>query len=268
MIIASSLLITVLATWLAAVAVTAVPVDIYAGSFTDIAGTPLAGYQVRHEETGAMHVTDRHGYLHLDLPVGLNVTFTILESVSFVEVQTATQTVPPSGLVGAFNEIVFQVPGKIMYDVLNLVLPHKRNFSQCQVVATVCNYKKSWSNCPQGYPGVVASLWPPQQQYTYYFGVWGKLSNETNPLPNKLTATSWDGGVFFMNIPMDRGQTDYEITAAYGRAPFTRTYVKCLKPGRLINAAPNQGPRALMPLGSFNRHDALPPVPPRELRKC
>jgi hypothetical protein len=231
------------------------PVDVYAGDFIDLEGHPLKGFTVLYEETQTNYTTDDQGYLHLDLPVGVNCTFTLLGQKDYAETQTATAVVPPQGFTGKFNEIVLQVPDTPTFDLLNLVVPHKRNFSQCQVVVTVTNYNKSWYNCPQGFPGVVAEINPPNNEYLYYFGTWGSLSNKTSPLPNKLTSLSWDGGVFFMNIDMD-WQTDYTITAHGGQngvppVPFTPTIVKCLKRGRLINAAPNQGPRAQAPLTSL-----------------
>jgi len=223
------------------------PVDVYAGDFMDIENKPLAGFTVLYEETQTNYTLDDKGYLHLDLPVGTNCTFTLLEQKNYAETQTGTATVPTEGFSGRFNEIVLQVPNKETYALLDLVLPHKRNFSQCQVVVTVCNFQKSFYNCPQGFPGVKASISPPLNQFLYFFGTWGFLSNITNPLPNDLTSTSWDGGVFFMNVDMDVTH-EFVVSAEFGDVPFTKTRIKCLKRGRLVNAAPNQGPRAQKPL--------------------
>jgi len=228
----------------------AVPVEIYAGDFIDLTGKPLAGHTIIHEETQKQYTLNATGQVTLDFPVGTNITLTVLGGKHYKDTQTATVTVPPQGFIGKFNEIVLQTPDIPTYDLLNLVVPHTRNFSQCQVVVTVCNYQKSWYNCPQGFPGVKAALNPPYNEYTFFFGTWGKLSNKTNPLPNKLTGTSWDGGVFFQNIPMDFVQ-DFTVHASFGNVPFSETRIKCLVPGRLINAAPNQGPRAQAPLTSL-----------------
>lgn len=243
----ASLLLCVIAASFSLSFINAAPVDIYAGDFIDLSGKPLAGYTVTLEETQQQYTLDSTGRLSLDLPVGFNCTFTVHGGKDYRDTQSATATVPAQGFTGRFNEIVLQVPDAATYDLLNLVVPHKRNFSQCQVVVTACNYQKSWYDCPQGFPGVVATLHPPLNEDTFYFGTWGFISNKTNPLPNKLTSSSWDGGVFFINIPMDTVK-DFVVTAEYGDAPFSATRIKCLVPGRLINAAPNQGPRAQAPL--------------------
>src|SRR3989338_6710940 len=135
----------------------AVPVDIYAGDFLHMGDKPLAGYTIVWEETGTSYTLDSNGAITLDIPVGSNVTFTLQGDDKYVETQTATSTVPPQGFSGKFNEIVIQSPSIDTFDLLNFVVPHKRNFSQCQVVVTVTSYNKSWYNCPQGWPCVVAT---------------------------------------------------------------------------------------------------------------
>lgn len=231
--------------------VTAAPVDIYAGDFIDLWSKPLAGYTVLFEENGTSYTLDSRGRLSLDIPVGTNVTFTVVGDSKYLETQSATSTVPPQGLTGQMGEIILQVPDMITFDLLNIVVPHKHNLSQCQIVVTVCNYMKSANDCPQGFPGVRTFLNPPNNQDIFFFGTWGSLSNSTNPLPNKLTSTSWDGGVLFSNIPFYPGQ-EFTVSAQYGNVPFTNTRLKCLRAGkRLINGAPNQGPRAQAPLTSL-----------------
>jgi hypothetical protein len=232
----------------AAAVSSAARVDVVAGSFTDMEGTPLSGFTLLHEETQRQYTLDARGRLSLDLPVGSNVTLTVLKQKGYTETQSATVTVPRNGLFGLYNEMVLQVPSDFVYDVFNLVVPGKRNFSQCQVVATVCNYRKTYTDLPQGWPGVVARITPALNEYTFYFGTWGPFSNDTNPLPNNLTSTSWDGGVLFSNVQNMTENQDFVVSAHFGATPFSRARVRCIKPGRLINAAPNQGPRAQAPI--------------------
>lgn len=76
----------------------------------------------------------------------------------------------------------------------------------------------------------------------YYFGM--TPSHGTDPLPNNRTTTSPDGGVAFPAIPVDPN-TDVIISGRYKDYAFTTATVRCLRSGQFINAAPNQGPRAL-----------------------
>lgn len=235
---------------LSACSVLAAPVSVYAGSFTSFIKTPIRRHPVRLEETGVMYHTDDSGYIRdLDLPVGMNATFTLQEGNGFKATQSGTVTVPASGLNTPSTLVALQVPSDIVFDLLNAVLPHKRNFSQCQLVTTCTNFGvTAFAGFPQGWQGVEVSLHPPLSTLpTYYFGTWGIFSNDTNPLPNNLTSLSWDGGVYFMNVDAPVG-TEFVITAKYGSTPFSTARVKCLQPGRLVNAAPNQGPRALQPI--------------------
>lgn len=259
-IVSAALLLLQLVAFGALTAISAAPVSLYAGSFTDFNGKPITFHPVRHEETGAIYKTDAKGFVRrIDLPVGSNVTFTLLSGSGFKETQTGTVTVPPGGFAEDSNMLILQAPSDVVFDVLNFVLPHKRNFSQCQIVTTVTNYGvTAFVGFPQGWPGVKAHLHPPlSTEPTFYFGTWAPFSNDTNPLPNNLTSLSWDGGVYFMNVNAPVG-TEFLITASYGEIPFSTARAKCLQPGRLVNVAPNQGPKALSPIGDGTKEAAIP----------
>eukprot|EP00756_Hemistasia_phaeocysticola_P062106 Hpha_TRINITY_DN5531_c0_g1::TRINITY_DN5531_c0_g1_i1::g.93831::m.93831 len=234
---------------LAGVGVEGEPVDVYAGDFIAMDTHPLRGFRITHEETGKGYVTDDTGYLHLDFPAGTNLTFTLEEQSFYKATQTATVTVPVGGLTGHLKEIVLQVPDDPTFVALEVFLPHRlaRNWSQCLLVVTVCNFNTTWTDIPQGYEGVTASLHPPGSEFPpYYFGTWGSISNKTDPLPNSRMNTSWDGGVLWQNI--DPSVEDYTVTAHFKDVPFSTSRIRCIRPGILINAAPNMGPRAQKPI--------------------
>jgi len=110
---------------------------------------------------------------------------------------------------------------------------------------TVCNYNKSIGDIPQGLPGASVSIEPKaSSSLIYYFGT--MLSNITNPLPNNLNSTSWDGGVLLENIPVNQNQL-LTIRASKPGFEFSETLAACIWPGVFINGAPNQGPRVMNP---------------------
>jgi hypothetical protein len=204
---------------------------------------PLVGASMMWIENGTTHLTDENGVVVLDAPAGSNVTINFPGDEKYTPTQSVTVIVPSGGLTTVMDQLVMQVPTHFLYDMFSLVTPGKKNTSStCQLVVTVCNVNKTIYDHAQGLPGTVAVLTPAVESKEFYFGTWGKLSNDTNPLPNNLTSTSFDGGVLFENIPPSSDQW-YEVTAHHEGYVFTTTRFRCLQPG-FVNAAPNQGPRA------------------------
>jgi hypothetical protein len=221
---------------------TAAPVKVIAADYVDMAKR-LSNASVTWLEQGTILLTDANGEIMFDAPVGSNVTLELAETEEFVSLQTPTATVPAEGFVGSLGEIVLQAPSKLMFDLFWIVTPGKKDPTKCQVVVTVCNVNKTSFSPAQGLPGTVAHLAPPLQAETFYFGTWGNWSNATNPLPNHLNSTSYDGGVMFTNLPVDPA-TWYVVTATHPGFEFSRTVFRCTKAG-FINGAPNQGPRII-----------------------
>jgi hypothetical protein len=218
----------------------AVPVQVV--SLDYISGKPLAGKILQWLENGTNFTTDANGMVTLDADVGTNITIDFAGDEEYHQVQSVTVTVPPEGLTTEYTQIVMQTPSNLMFDLFFFVTPGSKNHTACQVVVTVCNVNKTVHDHAQGLPGTVAVLTPANQQKTFYFGTWGKLSNETNPLPNNLTSTSFDGGVLFEDLPIS--DEWYVVTAYHEGYTFSSSTFRCTKPGLFVNGAPNQGPRA------------------------
>lgn len=224
-------------------AVTAAPVKVIAADYIDMAKR-LVNASVVWQEQGETFFTDADGEITFDAPVGSNVTLFLAATAEYVAVQTPTATVRSADAFdGALGEIVLQVPTKLMFDIFWLVTPGKKDPTKCQVVVTVCNVNKTAFDPSQGLPGTVAHLNPANQAETFYFGTWGRFSNATNPLPNDLNSTSYDGGVMFTNIPVDPSVW-YVVTATYPGVQYSETVFRCTEAG-FINGAPNQGPRII-----------------------
>lgn len=219
------------------------PVNIWVVDFSQL--KPLVGHKITILETGDNYTVDTDGYARLDLPVGTNITVLAHSYPWYQSTQSATVSVPPGGLATKMTEIVLQVPSSITYDLFQWVSPGKKDPTACQVVVTVCNVNKTIYDFPQGLPGAVASLRPAALTRTFYFGTWGRVSNDTNPFPNNLTSCSWDGGVLFENVKVNP-RVEYVVTAQRRGFRFSKTRIRCLRPGQFINAAPNQGPRAVL----------------------
>ena len=236
------------------------PVEVYAGSFISIIKTPLTNHPVEvyintfNQSEAQLMSTDDQGWLRLAaVPVGAKIFFNLLDHNDFHQTMTAVAVVPPEGLVGLYNRVILQVPSHFIYDLFEFLVPGPVNKTKCQIVATITNLNRTYTNCPQGWPGVVATITPrvDDEVHPFYFGTWGKYSNETNPLPNNLTSTSWDGGVIYRNVAVNPSQ-DITLGATFQNFNFTTTTVRCLAPGMFVNAAPNQGPRALEPLNGYS----------------
>lgn len=236
-------------------AATTALVEVYAGDFISMESHPLANHPLKvyintFDDNAAQQMnTDSQGFLRIQVDIGAKIFVTSVAANDFHETTTSIVTVPPQGLNGLFGRIVLQVPSNLIYDLFKLLIGRPSPSNMCQVVVTITQYNKTYTDDPQGFPGVVATIDPAGDAVgparPYYFNT--MLNNKTNPLPNNLTATSFDGGVVFPAIPVGPG-SDIIISGQYKDVPFTTSTIRCLRPGQFINAAPNQGPKATRPL--------------------
>ena len=231
------------------------PVEVFAGNFIGMAKDPLAHHPVRvyidtYDDSKAVTMkTDAGGFMQLSLAVGSKVFMTAYPGNNYHETTTAVATVPPEGLTGLYGRIVFQVPTDLIYALFSNLIGRKMPVNTCPVVVTITQYNTTYDVAPQGWEGVEATILPASAAVgdarPYYFGM--TPSHGTDPLPNNRTTTSPDGGVVFPAIPLNPDE-DVIIGAKYKDYPFSTATVRCLRPGQFINAAPNQGPKALKKL--------------------
>jgi selenocysteine lyase/cysteine desulfurase len=187
--------------------------------------------------------TDKNGYFSFMAAVGESITLQ-LDHAWYTTTQTGTVVVPPEGLVGTQNEMTFQVTMTLVYDLLELIIPVKPNPALCQFCVTVCAYNKTLWDDPQGEANTSVTISPPVPGSSiFYFGV--DASNHTNPFQRGLNATSLDGGVLVLNVPVS--DQAYVITAHKAGKAFSSTTMRCAGPGRFVNGAPPHSPRATTP---------------------
>eukprot|EP00049_Salpingoeca_infusionum_P008260 m.134735 g.134735 ORF g.134735 m.134735 type:complete len:283 (+) comp13963_c0_seq1:360-1208(+) len=225
---------------------TTAPVKVLVVDYLD-ATHAIVGATVTWLEQNVNFTVPANGTIEFQAPVGANVTMNMpavmVGQKGYHQVQSTTVVVPLEGLTKELDMIVLQCPSEFIYKMFSTVTPHKKDENKCQLVVTVCAQGKGIFSHPQGLPNTTTHLSPANEEYTYYFGTWGKYSNATNPLPNNLNSTSWDGGVLFMNIPVS--ETDwYTVSAHHAGFTFSQSHFRCSQPGLFINGAPNQGPRA------------------------
>ena len=220
------------------------PVDVYVCPFDACGSKGLANHPVFIIEANSTYTTNGAGMLYLEVPVFGNITLVSLAGNGYHRTQASTVQVPPVGLVTTLTQLVVQVPSDVIYDLFFAVTPGHKSEAKCQIVVTVCNVNVTIKSMPQGLLGSTVALDPPLDSKIFYFGTWGKFSNDTNPLPNDLNSTSWDGGVLIENVPVNV-RSPYVITAQHPGYIFSSTTFWCLAAGTFINAGPNMGPRAV-----------------------
>ncbi|KAJ9443502.1 hypothetical protein DIPPA_10834 [Diplonema papillatum] len=227
---------------LAAAAVLAEPVTVLVVDFVDSAGKSMEGHPVLLLELNRTYAVGAGNRFTAEFSVGTNLTFRAETTLGHHETQGPTVTVPAGGLTGEHDMYVLQVPTRSVYDLFWEVTPGEKSKEKCIFVVTVCDGNKTVYDAQQGLPGSAVQLSPPDFSELFYFGVIPG-TNDTDPLPNGRTTTSYDGGVIVENVPVDAAG-EYVVTASHPQYTFTQSRLRCLKPGSFVNAAPNQGPRA------------------------
>ncbi|WP_233590517.1 carboxypeptidase regulatory-like domain-containing protein [Legionella qingyii] len=178
-------------------------------------------------------------------PVGEPITLVFEKSGSFwtgyKTIQTATLIVPPEGINDAnfLKNISFQVPSNMAYRFLSFAMGEIEDPQACQIAATVTPPNTTMDDIPQGVEGVTVTLSPKVDVRTFYFGIF-PIVHKTNPFVKKLTSTSLDGGVAFINVPPG----DYIMEAKKDNILFSKVAIKARK-GMIVNASPPQGPTML-----------------------
>lgn len=217
----------------------------FARSF--ISGSPICGAVITSLENNALQLyTDKEGkFGPFSWPVGTPMTLVLEKTGSFWSgyktTQTATLMVPPEGFnhPDLFKNVSFQVPSNMAYRFLSFAMGKKEQKEHCQIAATITPPSVTMRDIPQGVEGVTVSLSACPSHEPFYFGVF-PLVHKTNPFVRKLTATSLDGGVAFLNVPPG----DYELKAYKEGVVFTTISIRARK-GIVVNASPPYGAVAI-----------------------
>ena len=238
-------MVLVLVMWLVQVVVgVEAPVKVLAVDYVSL--KPQVEAKITVFETGKAakaYGVDKSGVVVFNATVG-NTLYVTASSPDHHLTQSMLLTIPPEGLTSPLDFVAMQMPSDLIYDLFFAVTPGEKDRSKCMVVVTACAPGKTIYDSAQGLPGSVVDMDPPGYTTRFYFGTWGPISNETNPLPNHLNGTSFDGGVLFENVDVDPDRV-YSITASHPGYEYSTAEFVCRDEGRFVNGAPNQGPRAV-----------------------
>ena len=173
-------------------------------------------------------VSDSKGFFSLSgLKVGSELTL-LLAHKDFPPQQTGTLTIPAGGA----KRFSFQAVSHFTYKALAAIAGVKPVDTNCQIATTVTAYGKSvYTSGAHGEEGATVTITPalPQKHGPIYF------NSQVLPEP-KLTQTSDDGGVIFLNVPPGT----YTLTAQKKGVTFRPVKIKC-RAGWLANASPPWG---------------------------
>lgn len=197
-----------------------VPVVVWAKNYRFSERTrPIAHAMIVDLETGDSWQTDRNGYANFRAEPGRKLSLRFSKE-EFPSVQTATVTVPETGLAGEDEEITFQVPAMRLYKALRFLTRHP-NPGTHHIVTTVSAEGANLHD-DRGEEGVIVSLHSECGQVYHPSFYLGEIAGKTEwPLsalvgrfsdrmpkniiaPFKRGETSKDAAVFFRNIPLGR----------------------------------------------------------------
>jgi hypothetical protein len=190
----------------------------------------IAGADVSLLELPDRHVTtgsDGH-FAFEGLEEGSEVTV-VLSHPDYHPIQTGTFRLGPEGIARVtFQAVTYDIYGALA--ALLAVTPDEEN--RCQMVTTVTRVGRSiYDPGAHGEEGVTVSLDPPLPAEH------GPIYFNSSVLPDRrLTETSDDGGVLFIQVPPG----EYVWTAHKPGAVFSRVKMKC-RAGLLVNASPPRG---------------------------
>ena len=193
-------------------------------------------------ETGEVLQTDNNGAFAIKYPVGKPITF-LFEKSGYATMQSGTFVVPKNGFTGPFDNITFQVPSSIVFNILKHTVGGKEDVNSCHVASTVTSFHKTLSDIPQGEEGAIVELTPKVDEKPFYFDIFerGPLKGKTYPFATGLKATSKDGGIAFFNLPPS--DKPYRLRAIKNGVIFSEASFTCRK-GAFINISPPKGPSA------------------------
>ncbi len=204
-------------------------------------------------ETGKVYKTNSNGQFSFCQPIGSQITLT-LSKKGFHEVQTATYRVLDIGFQGPHNEITFQVPGTLTYQLMKFIISTLRQVTldpkKCTLVTTIASYNKTLADNLQGESDATLTLENKNNMAMalltnkpYYFGIinFSFLKGKTNIFTPNLTKTSLDGGVLVYNLNPQSEDDLYTLSAVKAGKKFTSANIWC-RAGALINVSPPHGP--------------------------
>lgn len=180
------------------------------------------------------------------LPRGVELSF-LLEKPGFATTRTAV-----FALDGDVEQITFQVPSDAVYDLLAGIVELQPDPSKCQIATTVTRRGHSLydGSGTHGEPGATVSIAPTAgvADGPIYFNL---VKYDTIFPDRKLTETSHDGGVLFLDVTPGR----YTLSASKDGAVIASRQLDC-RAGVLANASPPWGLQVLS--------GGLPPKKPGE----
>lgn len=172
-----------------------------------------------------------------DLPSGSDVTF-LLRHPEIVETQTGTFRLGTDPL----ERVAFQAPDRKTFNVMVALVGVDPWPDRCQIATTVTRRGNSpYDDTPgtHGEPGATVAIEPSHAELDgpVYFNL---VRFDLIYPDRKLTATTDDGGVLYLNAPPG----EYRLRAQKVETTFTDVRIKCIA-GRLVNAAPPWGLQAV-----------------------
>jgi hypothetical protein len=189
----------------------------------DADGVPLPG--------AATTVGADRGWRLDDLPADRELSF-VLEKAGFATTQTQVFR-----LQGGVERVTFQVPSDSVYDLMAAFVELKPDPTRCQIATTVTRRGHSLydGTGTHGEPDATVEIHPSADAIDgpVYFNL---VKYDTIFPDRKLTATSHDGGVLFLDAPPGR----YTLTASKPGAVIRDVTLDC-RAGVLANASPPWG---------------------------
>lgn len=212
----------------------------HAFAFTLSGGRIEGAFVTANEHPTWCARTDAEGTFQLEgVPVGSDITLR-LHHAEHPLIQTGTHTVPAEGI----ERLTFQAPDHATYSLMAAATRIRTDPTRCQIAATVTEvgrslYTTDWPS--HGEAGATVTIAPALVEPAFgpiYFEYLGPGAIIPDP---RLTETTRDGGVLFLNVPAG----DYVLSAHEEGVAFTDVRVHC-EAGLLVNPSP---PWSLQALG-------------------
>lgn len=235
-----------------------VPVYGFAQAF--VGDAAVSNAKVTILETGKSFMTNRQGQFSFCALPHQQITLTLTKKSIFPwnnykTTQTGTFIVPTNGMKNKFEQVTFQVPRKLTFDLLSDILSSEHHIkfakNQCNVATTVTAFNKTLVDDLQGEPGAKLLLWHDKKRIdnpqVIYFGI---LHGKTNPFNTSLQFTSTDGGAIIYNL---KSSDKLYYLSAIKKGKLFSTEIFLCQPGAFINLSPPHGPRVLK-----NNYETIP----------
>jgi hypothetical protein len=198
-----------------------------------LTGGPLPGARVTVLEHPSLEaVADEAGaFVFPEMPLG-DVTL-VMQADGYPENQLGTQLLTEAGIEG----LNFQAVPDLIYGLFAALSQADPDSTRCQISTTITRWFEGTLPTVHGEPGATLTIDPPVTGSVgpVYF------NEEVLPSPS-LSASSVDGGVAWMNVPVG----DYVLTAHKDDVTFEQVRVVC-RAGVLVNAGPPFGLQGRVP---------------------